>query len=110
MHNKIFFTDEQELIISRTYDYMRGRFMIKEEDYDIYPVEYCKIDYTDKKIVIKLQFKDEPRIIEDMELIGWTIEARYKNDNGSPSKFYNDEFDDCFGDFGDYNMVRMRIG
>ncbi|MGG7176332.1 hypothetical protein ACQPU1_01985 [Clostridium paraputrificum] len=103
------FTRLQEKAYNITKTYMNKIKMIPKKDYDIYHVEYCELDYSNSNIVIKLQFEEDPKIVKAMEEIGWIIERRYVNDNGSPSKFCNGEFDDSFGDYGNYKMIRMIV-
>ncbi|MGL4107219.1 hypothetical protein [Clostridium sp. LP20] len=109
MYTGITITNRQEEAIEKVTNFMQNKGMVNKEDYDIYFVEYSKLDKSIINVVVKVQFKEDLNIIKSLEDIGWVIEARYKNDNGSPSKFCNGEFNDSFGDSGDYNMIRMII-
>ena len=109
MNRGITITSKQEDAIENVTKYMQSKKMINKEDYDIYLVEYSKLDKSIISVIVKLQFVEDSKIVAEMEEVGWIIEARYKNDNGSPSKFCNGEFNDSFGDSGDYNMIRMIL-
>lgn len=61
---------------------------------------------SSSKFIVRFREEENKEVIKSLKEIGWKIEKRYKNSNGSPSIFCSDEHSrECYGDF---KMIRMK--